>query len=83
MAFDDVLSIYVGEMGRSQILIILMIAICLLPDPFDTMEIVYTQATPSFTSKGELWLMDMIDARLIHQHQHHHYPHPFQSWWSS
>ena len=54
MAFDDVLSIYVGEMGRSQILIILMIAICLLPDPFDTMEIVYTQATPSFTSKSEL-----------------------------
>ena len=64
MAFDDVLWQYVGEMGRSQILVIVMISICLIPDSVDVMEIVYIQATPSSIPRGELWL---INTNIHHQ----------------
>ena len=52
MAFDDVLRKYVGELGRYQCLVILAIYICMISDAFDTMEIVFTQATPLFWPKG-------------------------------
>ena len=53
MAFDDVLGTYVGEIGRYQIVMILMINICMVPGAFDTMKMVYTQATPSFWPMGQ------------------------------
>ena len=52
MAFEDVLRKYIGECGRYQIRIILLIIIVIMTDPFDTIEIVYIQATPSFSPKG-------------------------------
>ena len=53
MAFEEVLCKYVGEFGRYQIIIMAVIIIFVLTDSFDTIEIVYIQATPSFSPKGE------------------------------
>ena len=52
MAFEDMLRKYIGECGRYQIRIILVIITIVITDPFDTIEIVYIQATPSFAQTG-------------------------------
>ena len=54
MAFDDVLRKYVGEFGRHQILVTLVLNILSIPGSFDVMEIIFSQATPPFWLKGEL-----------------------------
>ena len=54
MAFDDVLRKYVGEVGRHQILVTLVLNILSIPGSFDVMEIIFSQATPPFWPKGEL-----------------------------
>ena len=48
MAFEDVLCKYVGEFGRYQIIIMAVISIFVLTDSFDTIEIVYTQASLAY-----------------------------------
>ena len=53
MTFDDVLRKHVGEIGRYQCLVVLMMNLCTLPSSFDTMEMIFTQATPLFWPKGK------------------------------
>ena len=59
MAFDDVLSKYVGDCGLYQCLVIILLNIIIVSHSSDTMELVYIQATPSFWPKGD------YDIRLI------------------
>ena len=53
MGFDELLAKYTGECGRYQILIIIALNVIVIPDSFNTMEIVFTSYTPDFWPAGE------------------------------
>ena len=64
MAFDDVLLKYVGECGLYQCLIVLLLMLIVTPESPDTMEMVYTQATPLFWPKGQSMGLYLLNSSI-------------------
>ena len=63
MSFDDVLRKHTGESGRYQVLVIFAICIILVPDAFNTTELIFTTITPDFWPQG--WLFSNIHILIL------------------